>query len=45
MKPLHRILALGASALLVSGIAFPAAAADNKSQLDIASPAGWVPEK
>lgn len=39
MKPLHRILALGASALLVSGIPFPAAAADNKSKLDIASPA------
>lgn len=39
MKPLHRILALGASALLVSGVAFPSAAADNKSFPGISSPA------
>lgn len=39
MKPLSKILALGASALLVSGIALPAAAADNGGFPDTVSPA------
>lgn len=39
MKPLHRILALGASALLVSGIGLPAVAADNGDIPDVATPA------